>query len=143
MTAASKAAVVNERGPAEDAMFEALVAPESPEVQAIARSLRSLVYDVLPQTVEVMWPHQRTVGYGTGPKKMTEHFAYLLPYRTHVTFGFYYGAELPDPAGLLSGEGKLMRSIKVGSLAEVARPELRTLIEASTRHRVPSPRSDA
>ncbi|HEV2903308.1 MAG TPA: DUF1801 domain-containing protein [Gaiellaceae bacterium] len=81
---------------------------------------------------------------GTGPKKFSEQFAYLMPFKRHVTLGFYCGGELPDPAGLLprSGgrqvSGKLaMRSLKITTLEDVTRPELRSLVEVAVRHRVP------
>ena len=45
----------------------------APEIQALPHAVRSLVYDVLPQTVEVVWPKQGSVGSGTEPKKCSEH----------------------------------------------------------------------
>ncbi|MGI8517122.1 MAG: hypothetical protein ACR2ME_02085 [Acidimicrobiia bacterium] len=30
---------------------------------------------------------------------------HVTPFKKHVTFGFYYGGELPDPAGLLPTKG--------------------------------------
>jgi hypothetical protein len=138
------AGVVNDRGPDNDAAFSGIVADASAEVQALARAVRDLIYDVLPETVEVVWPRQGSVGWGTGPKKFTEQFAYLMPFTKHVTLGFYRGGELPDPAGLLpTGGGKQvsgtlsMRSLKIGSLEDVRRPELRALIDAATRQGIP------
>ncbi|GAB3760313.1 DUF1801 domain-containing protein [Microlunatus parietis] len=95
------ASMINNDGPAEDAAFEQLIAGNSPDVQELARAVRSLVYDVLPRTVEVVWPKQGSVGWGTGPKKFSEQFAYLMPVKAHVTLGFYRGGELSDPQGLL------------------------------------------
>jgi hypothetical protein len=138
---AGPAGVVNDRGRANDDAFASMLATSTPRVRELAGAIRDLVYDVLPETVEVVWPHQRTVGFGTGPKKMSEHFAYLLPYDEYVTFGFSYGAELPDPAGLLTGSGKLMRSTRIASLEDVARPALRDLVRASTGHRIPPVRA--
>lgn len=40
-------------------------------------------------------------------------FAYVNVFRAHVNVGFFRGAELPDPAGLLEGEGKFMRHVKL------------------------------
>lgn len=40
-------------------------------------------------------------------------FAYVNAFSTHVNVGFFYGAELPDPQGLLTGNGKRMRHIKL------------------------------
>ncbi|MBA2316057.1 MAG: DUF1801 domain-containing protein [Chloroflexi bacterium] len=110
--------------------------------------MRDLIFDVLPQTIEVVWPQQRSVGWGTGPRKFTEQFAYLMPFKGHVTLGFYHGGELPDPEGLLRrsanrqvGGTLSMRSLRLTELDEVRRPALRALIEASTRHGVPPPRA--
>ena len=86
------------------------------------------------------------MGWGTGPKKYTEQFAYLMPFGKHVTLGFYRGGELPDPESLLPATGGRqasgtlsMRSLKISTLEQVERPALRTLIEASTRQGVSPP----
>ena len=143
------AGIVNDRGRANDAAFAEVIASSSDEVQALARAVRDLVFDVLPQTIEVVWPRQRSVGWGTGPRKFTEQFAYLMPFKRHVTLGFYRGGELRDPDGLLPEEGGRqvsgtlsMRSLKLASLEEVRRPALRALIDASTREGIPPPAVD-
>ena len=143
---AQGAGILNDRGLAHDAAFAELIASSSEEVQAVARAVRDMVFDVLPQTVEVVWPRQRSVGWGTGPRKFTEQFAYLMPFKRHVTLGFYRGAELPHPDGLLPDEGGTqvsgtlsMRSLRLTSLEDVRRPALRALIDASTRTGIPPP----
>jgi hypothetical protein len=40
-------------------------------------------------------------------------FAYVGAYRAHVNVGFFLGAELIDPKGLLEGTGKFMRHVKL------------------------------
>jgi len=40
-------------------------------------------------------------------------FGYVGVFRAHVNVGFFHGAALPDPAGLLQGTGKYMRHVKV------------------------------
>jgi hypothetical protein len=96
---AEPAGRVNDRGREDDAAFAEIIAESSDAIQELARAVRDLIYDVLPQTVEVVWPRQGSVGWGTGPKKFTEQFAYLMPFQRHVTLGFYHGGELPDPRG--------------------------------------------
>ncbi len=141
------AGVVNDQGRSNDAEFERIIATSTSEVAALARAVRELVFDVLPQTVEVVWPRQGSVGWGTGPRKFTEQFAYLMPFKKHVALGFYRGGELPDPDGLLPSAGGRqvggslsMRSLKLTGIDEVDRPALRALIEASTRHGIPAAR---
>ena len=137
--AGNAAAIVNRAGREDHAAFDSVVAESSDDVKALAKAVRDLVFDVFPGAVEVVWPKQGSVGWGIGPKKFSEQFTYFLPFKKHVTLGFYYGGELADPAGLLSGggrqvSGKLsMRSLKIADADDVRRPELRALIEAAVR----------
>ena len=75
--------------------------------------------------------------YGVGPKKMTEHFCYISAQKKDVNLGFYYGAELPDPQGLLKGTGKLLRHIKIREAKDIQSPALRRLLVAARSHRMP------
>jgi hypothetical protein len=103
---AESAGVVNNQGVANDKAFDEILAASSPAVRELARAIRALVYDVLPETVEVVWPRQGSVGWGTGPKKFTEQFAYLMPFTKHVTLGFYRGGRDPRPRGAAARNGR-------------------------------------
>lgn len=125
----------------DDSVFTEMVSGSPPAIRELALACRALIFDVLPETVEVVWSRQRTAGYGTGPKKMSEQFCWLAPYTKHVVFGFYYGTELPDPSELLEGTGNPMRHVKIRQLSQLENPELRRLVEVATTHRVPPPAS--
>ena len=116
--------------------FDDVLSGSSPHVQEVAKRLRDLIIEVYPDVVEVPWPKQRIAGYGVGPKKMSEHFCYIGAHRDHVNLGFYYGAELQDPEGLLEGTGKKLRHIKVRDIEEVGRQTLRQLVELSLDERL-------
>jgi len=58
-------------------------------------------------------------------------FAYVAAYKAHVNVGFFRGAELADPAGLLVGTGKLMRHVKLVPGRDVDAAALRKLIGAA------------
>lgn len=49
-------------------------------------------------------------------------FAYVNVFKAHVNVGFFRGAEIADPAGLLDGTGKFMRHVKIrpGSVLDSA-----------------------
>jgi len=115
--------------------FEEAISGSSSQVREIAERLRALIIDVYPEVVEVPWPKQKIIGYGVGPKKMSEHFCYIGAYREHVNLGFYYGAELPDPRGLMEGTGKKLRHIKVKNIEKVDQPALRDIIQDSLEER--------
>jgi hypothetical protein len=78
--------------------------------------------------VEIVWPRQKIASYGVGPKKMSEHYAYISVQSSHVNLGFYHGASLADPDGLLEGTGKGLRHTKIRSLSEAKRPAVATLL---------------
>ena len=40
-------------------------------------------------------------------------FAYVNVFRAHINVGFFHGAALQDPTGLLEGTGKRMRHVKL------------------------------
>jgi hypothetical protein len=60
-------------------------------------------------------------------------FGYVAAFTTHLNIGFYPGADLPDPAGLLQGTGKRMRHAKVRWGEPVDEAALGALIEAAYR----------
>jgi hypothetical protein len=123
--------------------FCALVAKFPADVADVALAARTYLLDFMPGVYEIVWPVMKTAGYGTGPKKMSEHFIWIAPFKQHVVFGFYYGSELPDPRRLLEGTGKLMRHVKLRTAGDLDRPGLRELVERASRHRVPPLREDA
>ena len=58
-------------------------------------------------------------------------FGYVNAFRAHANVGFYNGADLPDPAGLLEGTGKRMRHVKLRPGAALDEAALEALIAAS------------
>jgi hypothetical protein len=58
-------------------------------------------------------------------------FAYVNAFKDHVNVGFFRGAELADPAGLLEGAGKFMRHVKLRPDAPVQATALEALVEAA------------
>ncbi|RXJ45772.1 DUF1801 domain-containing protein [Gelidibacter gilvus] len=117
--------------------FEQAIQSFSNEIKEIARQTRKLIYKVLPEVVEVVWIRQKNIGFGTGPKKKTEHFCWVMPATNHVNLGFNYGAELPDPKNLLEGTGKLFRHYKVKSVKELSNPDLIKILKYSTTYKIP------
>ena len=117
--------------------FDEILDTSSSRVRDLAARTRALIRDVMPDVVEVPWTRQRVVGYGVGPKKMSEHFCHITFHKNHVNLGFNYGSELPDPEGLLLGSGKLLRHVKISSPEDLSNPALRRLLEVASTHRMP------
>src|SRR5215471_2532793 len=58
-------------------------------------------------------------------------FSYVNVFTSHVNVGFFHGAALPDPAGLLQGTGKFMRHVKLRPGATTSTAALSRLIDAA------------
>lgn len=114
--------------------FEDVIAAAPPEIQALSRTARALLADVMPGITEVPWARQKIAGYGVGPKKMSQHFCYIAPFKKHLNFGFMYGAHLPDPQNLLEGKGADLRHVKIRKAADLEQAGLRELIAEASRY---------
>lgn len=58
-------------------------------------------------------------------------FAYVNVFKAHINIGFFLGATLNDPAGLLEGIGKRMRHVKVRPSKDLDTAALSALIEGA------------
>ena len=58
-------------------------------------------------------------------------FAYVNAFKAHANVGFFHGAMLADPAGLLEGTGKHMRHVKLRPGKELDDQALGDLIAAA------------
>jgi hypothetical protein len=78
----------------------------------VVATLRDLVKAAAPDSAEAIKWAQPVFDYH-GP------FAYIRAFKNHVNFGFWRGAALDDPLGLLQGDGEKMRHIKLTGPAEI------------------------
>lgn len=58
-------------------------------------------------------------------------FGYVNAFTAHVNVGFFLGAEIADPDGLLEGTGKFMRHVKLRPEHDINATALRKLIETA------------
>jgi hypothetical protein len=110
--------------------FDDFMESYSSEVCQRATAARRLVLDVLPDAVEQVDPTSKLVAYGIGAK-MSDIVCVISPLKNAVNLGLYHAVNLPDPAGLLEGTGKLHRHVRLNSDDDLERPELRELLKAA------------
>jgi hypothetical protein len=58
-------------------------------------------------------------------------FAYVNSFKAHVNVGFFRGAEIADPEGLLEGTGRFMRHVKLKPGSYVDASVLERLIDTA------------
>jgi hypothetical protein len=98
------------------------------DVRTISRILRAMVQKATPGANELLFASQNHVAYSTSQSRMGT-LAYICPLKDYVRLGFMYGSHLSDPDGILVGEGKRLRHVKVRSVQEAGNPALERLVE--------------
>lgn len=91
------------RDPRVDAWF----ATPDHEMRRVAQPWFERMRNCGPDVRELMSDGHPNACVGEAP------FGYVDAFSAHANVGFFYGAELDDPAGLLQGAGRRMRHVKL------------------------------
>lgn len=114
------------------ASFDEYLAAQSPKNRSIIRALRKFVKGIAPVL-------QESVKWGNGCwLKGTVPVAYVYSAPDYVQFGFFRGAQLKDPLGLLEGQGQYVRHIKLRKPSEIDEAAFGALLRQAVRI-TPSP----
>jgi hypothetical protein len=103
-------------------------------VGELALALREMVLAEAPAAVEKLLQVYALVFWYSLTGKMTDAFCQVVIYPKGVNLMFNRGAELKDPDGVLVGEGKIIRHIKVRRPEDLKNPHLRKFIRAAIKH---------
>ena len=96
-----------------------------PAIRELALDARELVLSVLePSNESILDVYVLALNYGFS-ERMKDQVAYIGVYTKHINLGFYWGARMDDPEGVLEGSGKQMRHIQIKSPADLGTPVVR------------------
>lgn len=109
------------------ASFDLYLADQRPKNRTLIRALRAFVTRAAPKL-------QEAVKWGNGCwLKDGAPVAYVYSAPTYVQFGFFRGAALQDPKGLLEGKGQYVRHVKVRTVADIDAVAFRALLRQALR----------
>src|SRR5579883_445631 len=111
-----------------DAQVEAWMRAHDDELGAIARSWFNVLRACGDDVRELLHDGHPTACVGDAA------FAYINSFKAHVNLGFFGGTALADPDGLLEGNGKFMRHVKLNPGRQVDEAALKRLIRAAYVH---------
>ena len=97
----------------------------SAELRAIAQRWFEVMRDCGDDVRELLHDGHPTACVGDAA------FGYVNAFKAHVNVGFFRGAEIADPDGLLEGDGRFMRHVKLRPDKDVDAMALRKLIVAA------------
>lgn len=107
-----------------------------PAVQALALGLRNLIHEVMAPCHEYIFEMRSKVVllYGATERVIDDGVCSIGVFARHVTLAFTRGIDLNDPAGILKGTGKAMRHVRLTTLSDLDRPDIRALLLQARRN---------
>jgi hypothetical protein len=108
-----------------------IFAPYEEKISSLGLQLRDYLFSEMKginETVDIP-ANMLAYSYGPGYKGMV---CTIIPSKKGIKLGFNRGTELPDPAGLLTGSGKLHKYVEIKS-GDIQRPELKKLLEEAVK----------
>jgi hypothetical protein len=119
--------------------IDAFVARYTPAIAAQLRDARQHLRAHFPRGVEMVFDNYNALVFGVGPTDQSrDSFISIAGYPKWVTLFFLDGAGLDDPEGLLEGDGKQVRGIRLKTPADLDSPAVAALIAQAI-----APRRDA
>ena len=108
-----------------DPAIEVWMREQPDELAAIAQRWFEVMRNCGADVRELIHDDQPTACVGDAA------FAYVDAFTAHVNVGFFRGAEMDDPMGLLEGTGKFMRHVKLRPGRDVDAAALKKLVETA------------
>ena len=93
-----------------------------PEYRDIVAELRKLMREYAPNAKEL-------ISYGIPMFRQKRTLAVISPTKKGITFAFSRGADFEDKYGLLEGEGRVSKNVRMNDLKEVNRAALQYYIK--------------
>jgi hypothetical protein len=112
---------------AEDLLYQ-----YEPSIAERGMLLRSKLFELLPDIQETVDESARILGYGYGPG-YKDSVCTIIPSKKGIKLGLYKGVELPDPAGLLEGTGKVHKYVSVKTDADIESKAVKALLMAALK----------
>jgi hypothetical protein len=110
------------------------IAKFDPAMGGLICSVRSALGKRLPAANELVYDNYNflVIGY-CSTERASDCILSLAANAKGIVISFYYGATLPDPAGILQGSGSQNRFVRITRVEDLAKAEIEALIAAAIR----------
>ena len=114
-----------------DPEYLKLLAPYGDTIQGLALAARRAILEEAPEANEFVYEVYTIADHFAFSARPSDAFVFTTTHANWVNLGFNFGAYLPDPDGLLRGEGKVIRHIRIAEAADLDRAGVREMIRAA------------
>jgi hypothetical protein len=100
-------------------------------IQKLALAARKLILEEAPAANEFIYEVYTIADHFSFTERPSDAFVFTTTNANWVNLGFNFGAVLPDPAGLLRGDGKVIRHVRIAQASDLEIPGVRELVKAA------------
>lgn len=102
------------------------------ELQERVHWLRELAWERYPESTELVYIKANALAAGWSlSDRSTDIFVSYAVYTKHINLGFNFGNQVADPKGLLQGDGKFYRFLRLGPIEQLPLDEVLRFIDES------------
>ena len=117
--------------PTNDSRIAGFLGMYLPPIESQLREARGILQKLFPRGFELVFDNYNALVFAFGAsEKSSEAFVSVAGYPRWVTLFFRDGVYLSDPAGLIEGKGKKIRSIRLKFGADLKSPAIRASASA-------------
>ena len=114
-----------------DSEYLKLLARYDEAIQKLALAVRKLILEEAPEASEFVYEVYTIADHFGFTERPSDAFVFTTAHANWVNLGFNFGVLLPDPGGLLRGEGKLIRHVRITQPMDLDAPGVRELVRAA------------
>ncbi len=105
----------------------------SENIQKLALAARKLILEEAPEAGEFVYEVYTIADHFSFTERPSDAFVFTTTHANWVNLGFNFGSVLPDPNGLLRGDGKLIRHIRIAKAADLEARGVREMVRAAIK----------
>ena len=106
----------------------------TPEVADVARKALAKLRKRLPHAFELVYDNYNALACGFSPtERASDGIFSVAVYPQHANFFFLQGAKLPDPDGILQGEGSRVRHLRLENEKTLDRADVKAMMATAMK----------
>ena len=114
-----------------DPQYLKLLLPYGGPIEKLALAARKMILEEAPEAGEFVYEVYTIADHFSFTDRPSGAFVFTTTHANWVNLGFNFGAYLPDPHGLLKGDGKIIRHVRIAQITDLDIPGVRELVRAA------------
>ena len=118
--------------------LDRIIAKQRPDMAKLVKAVLAKLRPRFPGAVEMVYDKKRGMVLGFCPDDRASNVINSIGvYSKWINLYFFEGNTLPDPDGLLQGEGNIVRHIRLNSADDLDRPAIKALMAEALKRADP------